>query len=186
MPGPNLDNYVDVPTRLAQFRDLYPEGTLQQVDLQFLDLGGKSWVCYTAAAFRSPSDERPGMGTAWEPVPGPTAFTRDSEVQNAETSAWGRAIIAVGAGDASRIASREEVQNRTGEDDNAERTPLQRLLTTLASSGFTPQVGREIIGAALEKLVPKVSELGDEECELSIRAVESAMLDRDQLTSGHE
>ena len=186
MAKPDLSNYVDVPTRIKQFRELYPEGTLQQVDLQFIDLGGSSYVCYTAAAFRSPSDERPGMGTAWEPVPGPTPYTKDSEVQNAETSAWGRAIIAVGAGDASKIASREEVRNRTGEDDNAERTPLQRLLTTLASSGFTPQVGREIIGAALEKLVPKVSELDDEECELAIRAVEVAMVDRDEMTKSYE
>ena len=60
----------------------------------------------------SPDDPRPGHGTAWEPVPGPTKFTRDSEIQNAETAAWGRAIVAVLAADTKKIASRQEVQNR--------------------------------------------------------------------------
>jgi len=50
---------------------------------------------------------------ASEPVPGKTNFTRDSELMNAETSAWGRALIAVGAADAKRgIASANEVRNR--------------------------------------------------------------------------
>jgi hypothetical protein len=35
---------------------------------------------------------------------------------NAETSAWGRAIIAVGASDAKRVASANEVRNRQTPD----------------------------------------------------------------------
>ena len=60
-------------------------------------------------------------------------------------------------------------------------TPFQRLINTLVESQFTPDVGREIIGAALGRLVPKVSELGPEDCEKAIIAVESAVADRDQL-----
>jgi hypothetical protein len=53
------------------------------------------------------------VGLAWEPVPGKTSYTRDSELQNAETSAWGRAIVAVLAADTKKgIASAEEVQSR--------------------------------------------------------------------------
>ena len=110
----DLSNYVDVPERIRAFREKFPDGCLQQVRYEVIEVGGKTFVAYTAAAYRTPDDERPGMGTAWEPFPGPTPYTRDSELMNAETSAWGRAIIAVGAADASRVASAEEVRNRSG------------------------------------------------------------------------
>ena len=66
-------------------------------------------------------------------------------------------------------------------EDKEERTPLQRLVNALAESQFSPHVGREIIGAALGRIVPKVSELNDEDCEKAIVAVEQAVADRDQL-----
>jgi hypothetical protein len=106
-------DYIDVATRIIEFRDKFPQGSLTQVDLQFISFGGKDWVVYTAAAYRSPDDQQPGIGTAWEPVPGPTRFTKDSEVQNAETAAWGRAMVAALAVDTKKgIASSEEVRNR--------------------------------------------------------------------------
>lgn len=106
-------DYIDVAERIVEFRTKHPHGSLQQVSLDFREVAGKWWVIYTAAAFRAPDDERPGIGTAWEPVPGKTNFTRDSELQNAETAAWGRAIVAALAADTKRgIASAEEVRNR--------------------------------------------------------------------------
>ncbi len=110
---PDLSNYVDVAERIEQFRQLYPNGSLRQVDLQFVNIGGKDWVVYTAAAYRTPDDQAPGMGTAWEPIPGRTPYTKDSEVMVAETSAWGRALVATLAVDAQRgVASYQEVLNR--------------------------------------------------------------------------
>ena len=107
-------DYIDVATRIVEFRDKFPEGSLQQVSLEFVVVNGKDWVVYTAAAYRTPDDNRPGIGTAWEPIPGPTQFTRDSEVQNAETAAWGRAMVAALAVDTKKgIASSEEVRNRS-------------------------------------------------------------------------
>jgi hypothetical protein len=106
-------NYNDVPARIAEFRTKHPEGSLQQAALEFREVAGKWWVVYTAAAFRAPDDARPGHGTAWEPVPGKTPYTKDSELQNAETAAWGRAIVAALAADTKRgIASAEDVRNR--------------------------------------------------------------------------
>lgn len=106
-------DYIDVAARIVEFRTKHPEGNLEQRDLRFIDFAGKSWVVYTAAAMRHPEDQHPGIGTAWEPVPGPTQFTRDSELQNAETAAWGRAIVASLAADTKKgIASAEEVRNR--------------------------------------------------------------------------
>ena len=107
---------------MAEFSEKYPDGTLQQLSLEFVrDLGGADWVVYTAAAFRSPDDKLPGHGTAWERVPSLTNFTKNSELQNAETSAWGRAIVATFAADTKKaeIASSHEMQSRVAERDPA-------------------------------------------------------------------
>lgn len=104
-------DYIDVAARIVEFRTKHPQGSLQQESLDFREFGGKSWVIYTACAYRTPDDFRPGMGTAWEEVPGVTPFTKGSELQNAETAAWGRAIVAALAADTKRgIASAEEVR----------------------------------------------------------------------------
>lgn len=123
-------DYIDVATRIVEFREKFPTGSLQQHDLKFVTVNGKDWVVYTAAAYRTPDDIRPGMGTAWEPIPGPTSFTRDSEVQNAETAAWGRALVATLAVDTKKgIASSEEVRNR------AEKSPDKPAVVTT----YTPE-----------------------------------------------
>ena len=62
-------DYIDVATRIADFREKYPDGRLRQKDVQFLDFAGKSWVVYTAEAWRDENDPAPAQGTAWEPVP---------------------------------------------------------------------------------------------------------------------
>lgn len=124
-------DYIDVATRIVEFRTKHPEGSLQQVDVKFIDFAGKSWVVYTAAAYRTPDDPRPGMGTAWEPTPGPTNFTRDSELQNAETAAWGRAMVAALAVDTKKgVASSEEVRNR--------QVPARDWMTELAKIADEP------------------------------------------------
>ena len=108
MPAP--PGYVEVNERIVEFRDKYPNGSLQS---HILPSPVEGFIVVQAYAYRTPDDERPGAGLAWEPVPGKTNFTRDSELMNAETSAWGRALIAVGAADAKRgIASANEVRNR--------------------------------------------------------------------------
>jgi len=91
------------------------------VSLKYRHIGGRDYVEYTAAAYRTADDPRPGIGTAWEPIPGTTEFTLDSEVQNAETAAWGRAIVAALAADTTKgIASLEEAENRQPDDTEPE------------------------------------------------------------------
>jgi hypothetical protein len=108
----NLDGYIDVPSRIKLFLARHPEGSLQMDEPQFVEVEGKKWVIGRAHAYRTPDDQRPGIGTAWEIVPGTTPFTRGSEIQNLETSAWGRAMIASLAVESQRIASKQEVKNR--------------------------------------------------------------------------
>ncbi len=134
-----LKDYVDVAERISIFRDKYPTGCLQPANLnqplEVFNLDGKSYVMYTACAYRTPDDPRPGVGIAWELVPGATSFTRGSEAMNAETAAWGRAIVAVLAADTKRgVASAQEVNNRQ-EFDEALQTLTRRI--ELASSQKT-------------------------------------------------
>ena len=141
-------DYIDVATRIVEFKKIWPQGNLAQVNLEFLkDFGGKDWVVYTAAAYRSPEDDNPGIGTAWEPVPGPTRFTKDSEVQNAETAAWGRAMVAALAVDTKKgVASAEEVRNRTVE---------MRDFVTEAAKAKSVEDLRNIYNEARQSNAPK-------------------------------
>jgi hypothetical protein len=108
----NLDDYVDVAERIRMFNEKYPEGSLQGKGFFIRDPDEKIiGYHYTAEAYRTPTDPRPGVGTAYEPIPGKTPYTRDSEVQNSETAAWGRAIVALGF-HTKKIASAEEVRAR--------------------------------------------------------------------------
>lgn len=123
-------DYIDVATRLVEFRDKYPNGSLQPADLsqpyRIETIGDTTWIVVVAAAYRTPDDPRPGIGMAYERFPGATPYTRNSELQNAETSSWGRAIVAALAADTKKgIASAEEIRNRRAEDE-ARTLPPER------------------------------------------------------------
>ncbi len=80
------DGYVDVATRITQFRAKHPEGSLHPFDdskpYEIINVEGKTFVVVVAAAYRSPDDTMPGVGMAWEPFPGQSPYTEDSELQN--------------------------------------------------------------------------------------------------------
>lgn len=126
MPPPPDDAYNDVASRIATFREKNENGSLQPVNpaepvqvlqLPYDDDEGRertaTFLVYAAAAYRSPDDDRPGIGVAYERFPGSTPYTRDSELQNAETAAWGRAIVAALSADVRKgVASAEEIASR--------------------------------------------------------------------------
>jgi hypothetical protein len=114
----NNSDYIDVATRIGMFREKHPEGSLQPTDLSkpydIVMVGDKTFIVVVASAFRSPTDERPGIGMAWEPFPAMNQQMRGSELMLCETSAWGRAIVAALAADTKRgIASHDEVVARS-------------------------------------------------------------------------
>lgn len=115
----NLGDYETVAERRARFYAAFPEGSLQPWEpprREVLADGTEVWI-YSAAAYRGPRDPRPGIAFVTEPAAGATPYTRNSELMNAETSAWGRAIAAVlpdAPGQSG--ATRDEVQNRRDEE----------------------------------------------------------------------
>ena len=110
MTGYSMDGYVTVPERMALFYKRYPEGSLQMDPPVFTEVEGKHYVIGRAYAYRTPDDPRPGIGTAWEIVPGTTPFTRGSEIMNLETSSWGRAIGSLNIGIDKSIATWDEIE----------------------------------------------------------------------------
>jgi hypothetical protein len=111
----NIDDYVDVAERIRIFRDKHPDGALQSsVELVKTPEGFVQGVLCKAWAYRGVDDTIPGIGHSFMQVPGRTPYTKDSEVENAETSAWGRAIVAALAADTKKVASADEVRARQG------------------------------------------------------------------------
>lgn len=112
----DLSDYNTVPERMAEAFAKYPEGRFQSEIVELPAAFAGQFVAVKARYYRTPDDPTPGEGLAWELVPGKTPYTKDSELMNAETSAWGRALIAAFAADAKKgVASREEVESRRPE-----------------------------------------------------------------------
>jgi hypothetical protein len=119
-----LKDYVDVKERVRLFYDRHPDGRLVTADISMShDPDGTVRVWGKALAYRSPEDPLPGVGWSYMAVPGTTPYTRGSEVENVETSAWGRAIGALGIGIDKSIASADEIANKDGEKERIPAVP---------------------------------------------------------------
>jgi len=171
----DLGDYNDVATRIAEFRTKWPEGCLRPADLDtpyaIEHIGEQAYIVVVAAAYRTPEDPTPGVGMAYEPVPGRTPYTKFSELQNAETAAWGRAIVAALAADTRKgVASHEEVRNRTAERDvDPEAEVLRAQIKALAAvrkwplrdvaHEFDLHTGGDIRDASAEELTRFLTDL---------------------------
>lgn len=123
MSGPDLSDYVEVADRIATFRDKHPQGSFQVRFVEVPPPFNEQFIAVEARAYRGPDDELPGIDIAWEPVPGKTSFTKDSEAMNASTSAVGRAIVYALAADTHKgIASANEVRARTNGEATEKKT----------------------------------------------------------------
>lgn len=145
------DSYVDVAERIRLFYEKFPDGRLTRLgEPKLMEVGDRLFVMYTAMAYRTPDDPVPAIGTAWEPFPGPTQFTRDSELMNSETSAWGRAIIAAGI-PSKKIASSQEVEARRGtpivEPKRLTAAQAEKVRAAVADCGVTVEEWEQYRGA---------------------------------------
>jgi hypothetical protein len=132
-------DYVDVAHRIAAFFDRYPDGSIQAEPPAIVEVGGKVYVACTASVYRTPDDPRPARASAWEPWPGTTNFTRDSEAMNCETSAVGRAIAFLGFEVKKGIATAQDVQRarerQPAKKAAAKKQPPERDMGTNTQSG---------------------------------------------------
>ena len=132
-----LRDYNEVSERVAAFNEDYPEGRIeteiiqQQVevydvverrrnDRPYLQPLARGFVTVQARAYRGADDQRPaGVGTSTMLIPGTTQYTRDSEVENAETSAVGRSLAMIGYYAKGSLASKQEISAKRGNEDGA-------------------------------------------------------------------
>jgi hypothetical protein len=135
-----LDGYVEVKDRIALFYEKHPDGRLVTTEVRATsEPDGVPRVWVEAAAYRTPDDPHPGKGWSWLILPGSTSFTRGSEIENAETSAWGRAIGALGIGINKSIASSDEIASKEGESARP-TTPRPAPLPGGASTSWDGKV----------------------------------------------
>ena len=108
----NLDNYVDVPTRLRMALEKHPDLRIQESQPTFREVNTKLYIEIRCTVWRDKDDPLPVIAYCWEPFPGTTPYTRDSEQMNASTSALGRALGMMGFGIEHKMASKQEVLAR--------------------------------------------------------------------------
>lgn len=112
-----LDGYIEVKERIRLFLEAHPDGRLVTADVRWPQEGDDApRIAVKALAYRTPDDPHPGVGWSWMVLPGSTPYTRGSELENTETSAWGRAIGSLGIGIANGIASAQEVRAKSGNE----------------------------------------------------------------------
>lgn len=176
-----LENYVDVPQRMKLFYEKYPEGSLQMdPNIEFREVGDLLIVIGRAFAFRYPEDIRPGVGTAQEYLPGKTAFTRGSEIQNLETSCWGRAIGSLGIGIDKAIATREEVElaieRNTPETVTIKRANpgLKKIKDQLEEFGHSPEEILQAVAGIVDRPITSSNDLTDDEIQFVLDHLEAA------------
>ena len=134
-----LDDYITVADRIVAFKAKYPEGTLQSV-LLYHD---NERVVMKGMAFRSPEDPCPGVGHA-EEVRAASHVNKSSAMENAETSAWGRALAALGFGVKKNgaVASMEEMDKVRRTTEAASRVGPKGPSQSSAPRGFPPRPQR--------------------------------------------
>ena len=149
----DLSDYVTVAERLVAFRKKYPDGRMTS---EIVETGHEDYIAVKAMCFRTPEDVTPGVGLAWEPVPGPTPFTKNSELQNAETSAWGRALVAALVAETSKgIASKDEIREPVEQPVREDVKPSPSAWIDIAVSQFglwTPEEKNAAYKAAMTGL----------------------------------
>ena len=192
------EDYIEVSERIQKFYEKHPDGSLQ---------GGWGWLTdernvlvYRAEAYRDRDDTRPGVGYASEPYPGLTSFTRNSEIMNAETSAWGRSLASLGIAVHRGIASAQEVraaQRGTDVVRVKETPPDDPWYAPPTQSGPLPEVGHKIVGASkieaasdkqLKMIMAKMSGLGISEPSQRLAYVNAVLVEGglDQVGSAKE
>ena len=120
----DLSEYVDVKTRLKQALALYPQLRIVEHRPEITQVGDQLFIECSVTVSRDPDDPIPVTAYIFEPYPGKTTFTKNSEQANGATSVLGRAFGYMGLGIDKSIASSNEVLGRQQAAEDTDRTKV--------------------------------------------------------------
>jgi hypothetical protein len=142
--GYDLSNYVEVSDRIQEWFVKHPEGRILTEVQELTD----KRVVVKATVSRDTAEVIAGVGHSALSIPGTTPYTRGSELENAETSAVGRALVMAGLV-SKKVASADEVRAKRVETPQAR--PFQVAAVSVGSgpeeASPTPQDPSTDLGA---------------------------------------
>lgn len=136
----NLDDYVQVNERIDIFWKKFPNGRIHTELLKWQD----KVILMKAEVYKNVEDEKPfAIGHAYE-VEGSTFINKGSAIENAETSAVGRALGIAGFEITKSVASREEVAQAKYNQQQDKQKPQpksdkQQANNNDMKSNYTPE-----------------------------------------------
>lgn len=111
--------YAEVNQRIKAFRMVHPNGSIH-TEMK-LDNG----VCIMRAYITDEDGKQIATGTAYEKE-GSTFINKTSYIENAETSAIGRALGIAGFGIDTSVSSKEEVENAIAQQEDDKKSEKQK------------------------------------------------------------
>ena len=108
----DLGDYVEVKDRIAVLLELFPQARITTTYDLTSEPDDRPKVICRALVYRTVDDPIPVTGTSWMYLPGTTSYTKGSEIENAETSAVGRAIGLMGILIDRSIATSNEIAGK--------------------------------------------------------------------------
>jgi hypothetical protein len=142
MAGFDLSNYVEVADRLREWYEKYPTARIVTSVLEHTE----KRVIVRAEVFRKAEETLPaGAGHSALAIPGTTPYTRGAELENAETSAIGRALVAAGL-PSKKVASADEVLSKRAAQvfDDVADIALPPIDTVVVAANPVAAVGMEL------------------------------------------
>jgi len=142
MAGFDLSNYVEVADRLREWYEKYPTARIVTSVLEHTE----KRVIVRAEVFRKAEETlAAGAGHSALAIPGTTPYTRGAELENAETSAIGRALVAAGL-PSKKVASADEVLSKRAAQvfDDVADIALPPIDTVVVAANPVAAVGMEL------------------------------------------
>jgi hypothetical protein len=134
-----LKDYVQVKDRIVALYELFGTARIETTYELTAEPDDRPKVICRALVYRSPEDLHPSTGTSWLYLPGTTPYTKGSEIENAETSAVGRAIGMMGILIDKSIGSANEIAGHAVAPEPPEpRPPREGSLIGIAEKANAP------------------------------------------------
>lgn len=170
----DLDGYVTAPERLTMLLKQYPNASVICTPPELKQVGDRLFIASTCTIDVNDGSGRTATASAWEPYPGRTPYTRDSEAMNAETSSLARCCGMLGFGISKSIASSEEVRNRRAEESPGEAPRRPAEPRKPRDLDLTPDKGRPATERQIETLQRMAAERGMELDGLDLTTISAA------------